>query len=296
MPLPEPLPMSPLDSLCPLWNTAMPQHTGQIGQLHYQTQGELLFGSLSLDERDFPAQAGGAPPLHQATREVYRQVFAACTTLGFLHLARLWNYMPQINLETHGLERYRQFNVGRNDAFSAAGQALEIGAPAACALGTHAGPLTVHFLASRVRAVQVENPRQVSAYHYPERYGPKSPNFSRAALLTLPAQELLFISGTASIQGHASLYPGDVRAQTRETLRNLDAVLHEASQRAGRPFSRTDLHCKVYARHAADMATVQAEMALAWGAAGCASVQCVLADICRTDLLLEIEASARHAS
>ena len=288
--------MSPLDSLCPLWHRDVPLHTGHIGRLHYQTQGELLFGSLCLDERDFPAQPGDAPPLQQATREVYRQVFAACTTLGFLHLARVWNYIPQINLETHGLERYRQFNVGRNDAFSAAGQALEIGAPAACALGTHGGPLTVHFLASRVASMPMENPRQVSAYHYPERYGPKSPNFSRAALLTLPTQELLFISGTASIQGHASLYPGDVRAQTRETLCNLDAVLHQASQRAGRPFTRADLHCKVYARHAEAITTVQDEMALAWGAACCASVQCVVADICRTDLLLEIEASASHAS
>ena len=41
----------------------------------------------------------------------------------------------------------------------------------------------VYFLAGRTAPVFVENPRQVSAYHYRREYGTHSPSFSRAALL-----------------------------------------------------------------------------------------------------------------
>ena len=52
------------------------------------------------------------------------------------------------------------------------------------------------------------------------------PTFSRAALADLGAGEVaLFVSGTASIVGHETQHPGDVRAQTLETLNNLRAVL-----------------------------------------------------------------------
>ena len=93
-------------------------------------------------------------------------------------------------------------------------------------------PVVVYFLAGRVAPVFVENPRQVSAYHYPREYGTHSPVFSRAALLRQAQSLTLFISGTASIVGHRSLHLGDTAAQTRETLTNIEALLGEANRTA----------------------------------------------------------------
>jgi chorismate lyase / 3-hydroxybenzoate synthase len=129
----------------------------------------------------------------------------------------------------------------------------------------------------------------VSAYHYPPQYGAHSPVFSRASLLRQAGGLTLFISGTASIVGHRSLHAGDTAAQTRETLTNIEALLGEANRIApGAHFSLGSLACKVYVRRPADLPIIQAELnsALAQGA----RVIYLQADICRQDLLVEIEA------
>ncbi len=98
--------------------------------------------------------------------------------------------------------------------------------PAASALGFESGPLTICFFAAReAMPLAIENPRQVSAYKYPEDYGPRSPTFSRASAIELHGQTVLFISGTASIVGHQTMHAGDVVAQTQETIVNIKATV-----------------------------------------------------------------------
>jgi enamine deaminase RidA (YjgF/YER057c/UK114 family) len=194
-----------------------------------------------------------------------------------------------------GLERYRQFNSGRQAAFLEARQAAFEGAPAACALGTRGGPIAVRFLAGTRAPVPVENPRQVSAYRYPREYGPHSPTFSRAALAQVDAGRVaLLVSGTASIVGHETLHHGDVQAQAREALRNVAAVIDAAHARCSARFAPADLDCVVYVRHAGDAAAVRDAIASVLGADAPAlrSAVCLEADICRADLLVEIEAHA----
>ncbi len=149
-----------------------------------------------------------------------------------------------------GTERYRQFNTARRHALRASGRAVAGSVPAASALGADSeSPLVIYFLAGQVAPVFVENPRQVSAYHYPQQYGPHSPAFSRAALLRQAGSLALFISGTASIVGHRSLHIGDTAAQTRETLTNIEALLGEANRLAGGAhFDLDALAYKVYVR------------------------------------------------
>jgi enamine deaminase RidA (YjgF/YER057c/UK114 family) len=138
--------------------------------------------------------------------------------------------------------------------------------------------------------VFVENPRQVSAYHYPPQYGSHRPAFSRAALLTQGDRRTLFISGTASIVGHESLHVGDCAAQTRETLANIAALLEEANRvAAGTHFDRGALAYKAYVRRSADLPVVQRELTSVLGPD--AQIVYLQADICRQDLLVEIEAT-----
>ncbi|MGP1609120.1 MAG: hypothetical protein ACTS5G_00335, partial [Burkholderiales bacterium] len=213
--------------------------------------------------------------------------------LGYPHPFRFWNYITDINAHSFGLERYRQFNLGRQDAFLVHGRDVTGNVPAACALGSAHGPLTIAFLAGRVAPLSIENPRQTSAYEYPKQYGLRSPTFSRACLVSLGQEEVLFISGTASVVGHATLHPADVVAQTRETVTNIKAVLAEANRLSSQSgFDLSGLHYKVYVRHPADLAQIRNELTHCVG--DTLNAVYLQADVCRQDLLLEIEATAAH--
>ncbi len=254
--------------------------------------GQLLYGVIDLDEADFPDQAD-CSPLQAASCEAYRRIFRLLDAQGLPHLWRVWNYLADINRESHGLERYRQFNIGRQDAFLEGRRGATGNVPAACAIGLAGGPLSIAFMAGDSPAVPIENPRQVSAYNYPADYGPRSPTFSRAALVYPPGQEIFFISGTASIVGHRTLHPDDVVAQTREALANIAAVVAEANRLCRGPAYVLDaLSYRVYVRHAADFPRVRETLAPLIGTS--AEIVYVQADICRHDLLLEIEAMASH--
>ena len=152
-------------------------------------------------------------------------------------------------------------------------------------------PLVIYFLASRVPIRAIENPRQVSAYHYPSQYGPKSPTFSRAALLTEPAGDTLFVSGTASIVGHASVHTDDVAAQTRESIANINILVTAANRLSRDPrYAANTLAYKVYVRNPQHLPAVAAELRAAVGHR--ATVAYLRADVCRRELLVEIEAAS----
>lgn len=261
--------------------------SGRAGQVRWQRDAQWLFGAIDLDE------AASGADLATLAQRAYGDLFETLRQHGRPHLLRVWNYLPHINAEAGGLERYRQFNQGRQQAFLDAGQAAFEGSPAACALGTRSGPLSVRFLAGLQPALPVENPRQVSAYRYPSTYGPRAPTFSRAALIDAGHDTvLLSISGTASIVGHSSVHVGDVAEQTRETLRNLQAVTAAAQQRSGAGFGLDALDAVVYLRRADDAPTVRRVLREVLGedTPFLRRAAWVGADICRSELLVEIEA------
>ncbi|MCY7371269.1 MAG: hypothetical protein LH479_10470 [Polaromonas sp.] len=275
------------DALSEAWVTdSMPQ-AGHADGVNWRRSGDVLYGVIELDERGTTAEPS-LPTLQALSEQAYASVFRLLDAQGLPHLWRVWNYMADIHGQAGGLERYRQFNLGRGDAFLKNARAVVGRVPAACAIGVGSGPLSIAFLAGATPALSIENPRQVSAYDYPVEYGPRSPTFSRAALVYPPGQEFLFISGTASIVGHRSMHGGDVAAQCRETMDNIAAVVTEANRRGRNgPFALGDLSYRVYVRHAADHPLVQDSLAARVGAVPVVYVQ---ADICRGELLVEVEA------
>ena len=274
------------------WLTTLPLRSGGSDDIVWCRNDGVLYGVLELSEADFLPMPG-CSSLQAASAEAYRRIFRLLDAQAMPHLWRVWNYLADINLETEGLERYRQFNIGRQDAFVACRRGASGNVPAACAIGLVGGTLNIAFMAGTTPAVPVENPRQVSAYNYPADYGPRSPTFSRAALVYPEGQEILFISGTASIVGHQTVHPGDVVGQCRESMANIAAVLAEANRLRRSPaFMLSELCYRVYVRHAGDFDKVRAALRTLIGAAEVVYVQ---ADICRHDLLLEIEAFASHA-
>jgi enamine deaminase RidA (YjgF/YER057c/UK114 family) len=273
------------------WRRTSPSLHGVSEGIAWRRAGDILFGVIDLDETAFSAVADRSP-LQAASEAAYHRIFRLLDTQQLPHLWRVWNYMADINAETHGLERYRQFNIGRQAAFVAHHRSASGNVPAACAIGLTGGPLSIAFLAGLAPAVPFENPRQISAYHYPAEYGPRTPLFSRAALVHPPGQEILFVSGTASIVGYQTVHPDDVVAQCHEALANIAAVVAEANRAArSRSFTLDELVYRVYVRHAADFPVIRDTLAPLVGGADVLYVQ---ADICRADLLLEIEAMASH--
>lgn len=236
----------------------------------WESDDALLFGSAAVDD---------AEPLEMQTRDVYARLIAEARDAGYPYFVRMWNYVGDINAHDAGRERYQLFCAGRHDAFVNAGYHHDVDLPAASAVGMRGRGLIAYFLAAREPGVQVENPRQVAAYHYPPQYGPKSPSFSRATVW----KDRVFVSGTSSVVGHATLHRGDVMAQLQETLRNIEAVLVQT----GRTL-RDVISAKTYIRNASDYDAVAARVD------GVLPSNVVLeADICRADLLLEIECVAR---
>lgn len=285
--------------------------SGRLGPVHYRfsESAGIVFGSVSLfEEAAGIGRAHGMTPLERATYVAYETIFRVLDALGIRHLLRIWNVVPAINADQFGSERYRQFNTGRQRAFMACGRPVAGSVPAASALGAAVGidgdtppatPLAISFLATRSPSAAIENPRQVSAYRYPSEYGPSAPTFARAAAwrdACRPADAAtLFVSGTASIVGHETVHRGDAMAQLRETLANIDAVLAQAALGNHGSPTLADLTYKVYLRnpHDTDMPAAIDDVLRA----RCGFPPRALylhADICRADLLLEIEASAGH--
>jgi enamine deaminase RidA (YjgF/YER057c/UK114 family) len=274
---------------------------GQEGNLWWRHDGNWLFGAIDID---IEAKNVKDATLSLMAERTYRAIFSALAQTGFPSILRLWNYMPCINADSNGLERYQQFNIGRQAAFLNAQRNILEGSPAACAIGTAEGtPFSVRFLASRTAPVALENPRQVSAYHYPVLFGPCSPTFSRAALIDAGSsgQKAMIISGTASIVGHDSVHLGDVQAQTRETLINLQSLIDSAkkyyatstatSTAVAASLKLTNMVFTVYVRHANDVPLIQKTIFQILGENSHAAQNAVFvqADICRSELLVEIE-------
>lgn len=264
-----------------VWLGARPARAGVWEGIRHACDGEVLFLQLDLDEYAPDA-------LQPLTAVAYRRLFAAARTLGYPHFLRIWNYFPEINRECEGLERYRAFCAGRHQALVAELAEFETRLPAASAIGTRGTGLQLYALAAKASGVQIENPRQVSAFHYPRQYGRRSPSFSRAVLKAWDeGREHLYISGTASIVGHASRHR-DLLPQLDETLANLQALLAEANRRAAAPLELALL--KIYVRPELDPAPLRERIGQTFGSD--VPMLFLRADICRRELLIEIEGLA----
>ncbi len=257
-----------------VWYATGPTLAGREGILRYAHDNELLVAVVEEDERAY----GG---IRSTAKELYASMRKFQEHCGFPHLLRMWNYFDAINEGDGDAERYRQFCIGRALGLGPlSGKQL----PAATAIGrqqtTH--QLQVFWVATRSNGVAIENPRQVSAYHYPRTHGPVSPSFSRA--MVAPDRTVL-VSGTASIVGHVSQHQGDAQAQLEETLRNLATVMAHAEAKHHTAHHRQGL-LKVYVRDAALLPMIAERLREAYPGA---SPIFLAGDICRSELLLEIE-------
>lgn len=244
--------------------------------------GDFLAATMIVDERPGIGISG-------TTEEAYLDLLGRLRSLGFPYPWRIWNYFQGINEEEDGLERYRQFCVGRHQALLTMLPGFPDSLPAGTAVGTRSGPLQILVLAGTRPGIHLGNPRQIHAYEYPSRYGPCSPSFARATLLQSEISTQLFIGGTASIVGHESRHLGLAEAQAQETLHNLRALISHAENSFCTMFGRHSTRAcfKVYVRNPEDLRVVQ--HALNSSSLASNHVLYLQGELCRRELLVEIE-------
>lgn len=269
-----------------VWLSPKPVRYEQVGPLKLAYDGETLFGALSIPNTN--------DALDERTREAYQSIFQNSERLGYPNLFRMWNYLPGINeSDDHGLERYQSFCRGRARAFFRDRTFQETFLPAGTGVGSRSGGLNIAFMASQEKIqVNLENPVQMPAYHYPRQYGPRSPSFARGTWVSRgPKAGEFYVSGTASIIGHETLHQDDITRQCETTLQNIERLISAENlsrYKLNRDFNLKMLdNLRIYIRRPEDFDAVKRICQAHFSPK--ASTAYLGADICRSDLLVEIE-------
>jgi len=218
----------------------------------------------------------------EQARAMMKKVEDALNKLGadFLSVPRTWMWLKDI------LSWYDDFNQVRTSFFKEwglIGAGTRQSMPASTGIGL--GPADGGHCAMDLMAVL--EPTDCTQYlqttgkqHCAFEYGSA---FSRAARSIMPAGDAVFVSGTASIDADgATTHIGDAKGQINATIENVRAVLSEMQCRDG-DVVHVVAYCKtIEVEKVFD--SIKGKLAWPW--------LTVICDICRPDLLFEIEATA----
>ena len=254
----------------------------------------------------------GASTAYEQSAEAFEGLRAALAEAGasFEDVARVWLYQGGITEVVGDTERYRELNRARADFFAnipfdarpliaRSGHAIY---PASTGIGTAGHGLIASCLALQtrradVRMLSLENPLQTPAFSYPKHYSVKSPMFSRAMAVRFGDHVTTWVSGTASIVDSETKFIGDVEKQTEQTLTNIERLIDAANfARLGWSDAGATLDdlakIRVYVKHPEDYQKCRAVCERRLGHIPAIYAQ---ADVCRPDLLVEIEGVAFSA-
>ncbi len=237
--------------------------------------------------------------LREKTNQTYRSIFDA---IGARHLIRVWNFIPGL-LDPVGSspQRYMVFNAGRYDAFRQrfkGRQDFATVVPTASGVGTSGDDLEIQALASDRLGTALANPRQVDSFSYSKDYGWPPPCFARATAVAWPGAAVgrLLVGGTAAVRGETTVFKDCLEAQTEETFKNLAAVVAAGLGNHGLDvedrFVRKDLlarfrHIRTYFTLPESREAIAASTAQVFPHAK--PIELARAELCRDDLLIEIE-------
>lgn len=251
------------------------------------------------------ALALGAGAFESACAAAYGQVFRRLAGFEARHPVRMWNFVPRI-LDPLGEQphRYMHFNFGRYAAFSDAfgsGDAFRRAIPTASGVGHDSPDLKIVSLSATSPGCAIENPRQIASYCYSHRWGLLPPCFARATRIAgVDDEPLLLVGGTASVCGEDSVHLEDLEAQAQETFLNLAVLVQAAEERPPGPqptreavdaLLRRYHRLRVYYVHAHHRDAVHDLVRQRFPAE--TEAELLRADLCRPELLIEIEGLAR---
>ena len=220
-------------------------------------------------------------------------------------LVRTWLYQGLLVLPEGDTQRYKELNRARTDFF--AGREFLAATlpksyqgptvyPASTGIGTDDVDLVagaVAFATGRgdVITVPLENPNQTSAFDYGAVYSPQSPKFARAMGILLGNSLRILVSGTAGITDSESRFENDPVGQTELTLDNIEALISGENLRTHgingfSPKLRDLAAARVYVKRTGDYDVIRSVCERR-----CPDTPMLytIADVCRPELLVEIE-------
>lgn len=274
-------------------------------------------GSIAFCKIEFPGNSeywlagveGEEETLAENARNAFARLLQAFLYLGigFDQVYRQWNYVEQIfgiqQIDDHQRQNYQLFNEARAEYY--AKYRTVSGFPAATGIGTAFNGVTIECMAvvcgEGITTVAISNPKQLNSYKYGQEVlkgEPQTnckqnqpPQFERARLMVNGSSSRLFVSGTASIIGQETIGIDDIELQTLVTIENIRLLVSEENLRSHYPELNAVpdkyAYLRVYVKEPGDIPVVRK---ICSGHFKNVPVTFVQADICRADLLVEIEA------
>lgn len=247
--------------------------------------------------------------VYPQTLDALERLRAALVRAGssFQRVVRTWFYLGGITEPEADHQRYQELNRARTDSYRDIrfhcslldSNSPQVVYPASTGIGMAGTGLVLSCLALQTEREDVcllplENPQQTPAYAYHPKYSPQSPKFSRAVALVLGNYVTTWISGTASIVNSETCYVGDIEKQTEQTIENIERLiapdnfaLHGVKGAGARLHDVAKI--RVYLKRAEDLAKCRAVCQRRFGQV---PVIYAVADVCRPELLVEIEGVA----
>lgn len=220
---------------------------------------------------------------------------------------RQWNYIEKITAFEGSRQHYQSFNDSRS-LFYSTGLWTE-GYPAATGIGTCWGGIMIDLNAavltdSSYRICRIDNPLQVAAHAYSQEVllgeedqklkEKSTPKFERAKSIIKDGHGITYISGTAAIRGELSLTDVGIEQQTIITLENIRKLISCENLRSfgmSPCDDGTPVYFRVYLKNASDYERARQTIETFYPAL---PVIYTLADVCRSELLVEIEGLANY--
>lgn len=213
-------------------------------------------------------------------------------------IVRQWNYIGNIVSYRNGKQNYQEFNDARSAYYGRCG--WKNGYPAATGIGTSCEGIIVGGIAFK-RAdnsgiYPIDNPLQVAAHIYSkkvlidndENAVKSTPKFERAKLIENERGACCFVSGTAAIRGESSMENSSAKLQTIMTIENIEHLVSKENlvKYGCKPYDLRYVQLQVYIKNAEDYEEVREVVDKAYP--GIPAVY-TIADVCRSELLVEIE-------
>jgi enamine deaminase RidA (YjgF/YER057c/UK114 family) len=250
-------------------------------------------------------------PFTQQVEKAYSILEAVLHAEGmdFGNITRQWNYVEDIvGVHETGQEHLQNYQV-LNDIRSHyyAKSDFSNGYPAATGIGMNAGGLILEIFAMgdnhQECILPIKNPDQVDAYKYSEKVlvgdsyeGNQiktTPKFERAKFIGKPERGVVFISGTASIKNEVTIGEDDVVRQTQVTVENIARLIQSENLKENGVNKLSVIpqyrYIRAYIKNKHDVKQVQAIISKHYGEI---PVLYLVADVCRDNLLVELEGEA----
>ncbi len=240
-------------------------------------------------------------PIEEQAEEIFARVGKILKNEGVevCDIVRQWNYIERITHIDERGQHYQLFNDARSHFYNSC--SWDNGYPAATGIGTQMGGVVVTFDAikeSKSLSTPIDNPLQISAHAYSQQVLINStdkhkttPKFERARHINSP-RPMIHISGTAAIRGEESCSEGIV-GQTALTMENIDHLTSIENQQlsgVAEPAKMEYKALRVYIKHRHNLHDAKQWMENNYAES---PALYLWADICRDELLIEIEGVAQ---